>query len=77
VAVSRPSGLGGSPLLGGDPPVSFLMLLDPRFSQARQLMAGLDFAFPSSSKVRGTLGRKGCFVQIWRVYHVGNAGGIM
>jgi hypothetical protein len=53
VAVPGTPGRGGSPLLGGgDPPVSFLMLVDPRFSQARQLMAGLDFAFPTSSKVR-------------------------
>lgn len=31
--------------------VSFLVLCDPKFPQVRQLLAGLDFAFPDANKV--------------------------
>ena len=34
--------------------VSFLVLCDPKFPQVRQLLAGLDFAFPEANKVRVT-----------------------
>jgi hypothetical protein len=44
--------------------VSFLVLADPRFGQVRELLGGLDFAFPESAKVswcgaRGCVGMRG------------------
>lgn len=44
------SDLVGVPL-GSQLPVSFIMLADPRFQQTKRLLAGLDFAFPSATKV--------------------------
>jgi len=43
--------------------VSFMFVCDPKFPQVRQMLAGLDFAFPDANKVRGTghyTGRGGC-----------------
>ena len=42
---------GAGPYLKDEQPVSFLLLSDPKFKQARRLMAGLDFAFPEAAKV--------------------------
>jgi len=40
----------------GDPSsTSFLVLADPKFQQTRPLLAGLDFAFPSATKVGGVI----------------------
>jgi small ligand-binding sensory domain FIST len=41
-----------------DTAVNFLILCDPRFQQSKQLLAGLDFAFPHSNKV-------GCHPHRW------------
>jgi hypothetical protein len=43
----------------GGAPTSFLVLADPKFQQTRPLLAGLDFAFPGATKVRGTGGASG------------------
>eukprot|EP00775_Hariotina_reticulata_P001179 gene1179-1516_t len=42
-----------------DVAVNFLVLCDPRFQQSKQLLAGLDFAFPNSNKVGPALGYGG------------------
>jgi hypothetical protein len=39
--------------------VSMLVLCDPRFQQSKQLLAGLDFAFPDAPKVGGGQGLTG------------------
>ncbi|GBF92765.1 hypothetical protein Rsub_05134 [Raphidocelis subcapitata] len=40
---------------GSQAHTSFLVLADPKFQQTRPLLAGLDFAFPSATKVGGVI----------------------
>jgi hypothetical protein len=72
VAVSpasvRPAAAGRDPSSA----LSFLVLCDPKFPQVRQLLAGLDFAFPDANKVCvGWVGGWGASVQMPPHYHQG------